>query len=284
MRDKLLVSAKQLAQWVEQGEALVFDCRFDLFHPGQGRNSWLAAHIPGAVYAHLDEHLSGRITAQSGRHPLPVTRAFATFLSHSGWTPDKKVIAYDAHGGVFAARLWWLFKYFDLPAAFLLDGGIGAWMKEGFQMQSGAVEPERQPAPKLNPQASQVVTTEEVLTSLDEGGMQLLDARAADRFEGQAEPIDTVAGHIPGALNHPTSLNLVNGTFFRSSAELLAGFRPQIGRGGPTRIVHMCGSGVTACHNQFAMELAGLEGSRLYPGSWSEWIRVASRPIVQGRV
>ena len=284
MTDKLLVSAKRLAHWIEQGEALVFDCRFDLFHPGQGRNSWLAAHIPGAVYAHLDKNLSGRITAQSGRHPLPVPRSFATFLGQSGWTPEKKVVAYDAHGGVFAARLWWLMKYFGLAPAFLLDGGIGAWMTEGLQMQSGEVTTGRQPAPKLTPQPGLIVNSQEVLDSLDEGGMQLLDARAANRFEGQVEPIDAVGGHIPGAMNRPTSMNLVNGTFFRSAAELQASFRPLIGRDGADKIVHMCGSGVTACHNQFAMELAGLEGSRLYPGSWSEWIRVASRPIVRGRV
>jgi thiosulfate/3-mercaptopyruvate sulfurtransferase len=284
MNGGLLVSAQQLAELIAEKEALVFDCRFDLLHPGLGRNSWLSAHIPGAVYAHLDDNLSGRITAVSGRHPLPFPSSFATFLARSGWTAGKKVVAYDAHGGSFAARLWWLMKYFDLGDVSLLDGGIGAWMVAGFQMESGPVRTSREALPQLTAHPEMTLNTQGVLNALHDGDIQLIDARAKDRFEGLSEPIDTVAGHIPGALNHPTDLNLVDGSYFRSETELGNLFRPVTGNKDPSQLVSMCGSGVTACQNLFAMELAGFRGALLYPGSWSEWIRDPARPIVQGAV
>ena len=282
MTPDLLVSAKELAELIAEDKALVFDCRFDLLHPEQGRHSWLSAHIPGAVYAHLDDNLSGRITAQSGRHPLPLPRSFAAFLARSGWTRGRRVIAYDAQGGALAARLWWLMKYFGLGGASLLDGGIGAWMASGLMMESGEVRTRRQELPDVLPQAEMTLTTQDVVSGLQDKVITLVDVRAESRFQGEAEPIDSLAGHIPGALNYPMQNNLAEGYRFKSENELKSQFRPVTGKQDPSRVVSMCGSGVTACQNIFAMELAGLTGSRLYVGSWSEWIRDPLRPAVQG--
>ena len=284
MTEEILISTKGLSDLIKDGDVLVFDCRFDLFHPDKGHNSWLAAHIPGAVYANLDKNLAGRITSRSGRHPLPSSRSFAAFLARSGWVPGKRVVAYDAHGGAFASRLWWLMKYFGLGNTALLNGGIGAWMACGFTMESGEVGKIRQALPDLNPNPEMTLNTRGVLYGLNRHEIQLLDARARDRFEGLNEPIDPVAGHIPGAINHSTDLNIENGTFFRNPSALKSGFRSVVKKTDPSQVVHMCGSGVTACQNLFAMELAGLEGSRIYVGSWSEWIRDPTRPVVKGAV
>jgi thiosulfate/3-mercaptopyruvate sulfurtransferase len=284
MTDELLISAKKLRDLINDNAVLVFDCRFDLFHPGKGYNSWLAAHIPGAVHADLDKYLAGRVTAKSGRHPLPSQRSFAAFLARSGWTPGTKIVAYDSNGSAFASRLWWLMQYFDLGNTVILDGGINAWMTSGFTMESGEVRIRRKELAELSPQHSMVLNTQQVFDRIHQQDIQLLDARETARFEGQVEPIDPIAGHIPGAINHPMSLNLENGSFFRNPAELKSSFRSIIRKSEPSRFVHMCGSGVTACQNLFAMELAGLKGSRLYPGSWSEWIRDPSRPVVKGKV
>lgn len=273
-----LVSADELEILMSEGGTVLFDCRFDLMHPQQGRNSWLAAHIPGALYAHLDENLSGRVTDSSGRHPLPYTRSFASFLSRSGWEPGMNVVAYDAHGGAYASRLWWLMKYYGHPAA-ILAGGISAWMTLQKPLQSGEVSAERKPLPSLHSDPDQVLSVAEVQSGLADQKIMLLDARDADRFQGQNETIDPVAGHVPGARNRPFKDNLDGQGRFKSQPELRSGFA-QATRGFDNEsVVHMCGSGVTACHNMFAMELAGLEGSRLYAGSWSEWIRDPLRPV-----
>ncbi len=282
MSDRLLIGPGELAELVKAGECLVFDCRFDLQHPGAGRNSWLAAHIPGAVYANTDEHLAGPVTARSGRHPLPTTRSFAAFLARSGWRKDLRVVAYDAHGGAYAARLWWLLKYFGLGNATLLDGGLNAWMKAGLPLESGATNTERRPAPVLERRHHLVLKTQEVVEGLAGQSLRLVDARGARRFRGEVEPIDPVAGHVPGALNHPFEMNLEADRRFKPAAALASGFARVAARIEPERLVHMCGSGITACQNIFAMELAGIEGARLYAGSWSEWIRNPSRPVALG--
>ena len=284
MKSDLLISAQELAGLMADDGVLVFDCRFDLMHPGRGHNSWLAAHIPGAVYAHLDDNLAGRVNSHSGRHPLPATRSFAAFLARSGWTPDKRVVAYDANGGAFATRLWWLMKYFGLGNTSVLNGGIGAWMASTYPMESGKVQTRRKPSPELTPARHMVLNTLQVMTGLEQSGIQLLDARAPARFEGTSEPIDSVAGHIPGAQNHPMDRNFADDGNFRSEAELRSMFRSVVAKRETSGIVHMCGSGVTACQNQFAMELAGIEGTRVYIGSWSEWIRDPTRPIMLGAV
>lgn len=278
----LLITPAELSELIADDRALVFDCRFDLFHPAQGRNSWLAAHVPGAVYADLDEHLSGRVSAQSGRHPLPAARSFAAFLARSGWTKDKQIVAYDAHGGAVAARLWWLVRYFGLGEARLLDGGIGAWMSACLPMESGPVYPARGETPVLEALPDMTASANGLLDALESGEALLLDVRSPERFSGQSEPIDTVAGHVPGAINHPVEGNLGEDGLFLPPNELKAVFRQLLGKQDPASVICMCGSGVTACQALFAMELAGLEKGRLYVGSWSEWIRDARRPIVQG--
>ncbi|NNE05133.1 MAG: sulfurtransferase [Xanthomonadales bacterium] len=281
-RESPLISVSELRDLIADGSVLVFDCRFDLFHPDRGHNSWLAAHIPGAVYAHLDDQLAGRVTRSSGRHPLPATRSFAAFLARSGWTKDKTVVAYDGHGGVFAARLWWLMEYFGLPGARILDGGIAAWMAASLPLESGEVGTARVDTPQLTPRPAMIASSNEIAARLEDDDLVLVDARAARRFEGLEEPIDPVAGHVPGALNHPTDKNLDEQSRFRSPGELKQQFQKLVGKQPSTDIVHMCGSGVTACHNLLAMELAGITGSRIYAGSWSEWIRNPSRPVVRG--
>jgi thiosulfate/3-mercaptopyruvate sulfurtransferase len=282
MAGKLLIDAQELAAMIMSGECVVFDCRFDLQHPSVGRNSWLASHIPGAVYAHLDENLSGRITVRSGRHPLPAARSFASFLARSGWCEGVQAVAYDAQGGAFAARFWWLMKYFGLGGAVLLDGGIAAWMTATLPMESGEVSPARNVMPVLAPRHELALKTRDVVRELENGSIRLVDARDEHRFEGRSEPIDPVAGHIPGAMNHPMSQNLDVDRHFKQPAELKSGFRHVTARAEPADIVHMCGSGVTACQNIFAMELAGIEDTRLYSGSWSEWIKNPARPVALG--
>jgi thiosulfate/3-mercaptopyruvate sulfurtransferase len=276
-----LVNPPELLEWIQAGRCVVFDCRFDLHHPGAGRNSWLAGHIPGAVYAHLDEDLSGSVTETSGRHPLPSPDAFAEFLGRSGWEPGRLAVAYDGGGGAVAARLWWLMKYFGLEGAALLDGGMTAWMALALPMEAGETRPVPTKAVKLVADTGCVVDADEVAHGMESGVFCLLDARPAARFRGEVEPLDAVAGHIPGARCHPFELNLADGRL-RPAAELRKALRPYAGKDGSGKVVHMCGSGVTACLNLFAMEHAGLGDNRLYVGSWSEWIRDRERPLALG--
>jgi len=278
---ELLVSAETLRQWINAGSCCVFDCRFDLKHPDKGREAWLAGHIPGAIYAHLDDDLAGPVTSLSGRHPLPEPEVFAGFLARSGWSPGMRTAAYDDSSGAIAARLWWLMRYFDAGDLALLDGGLSAWTSAGFPLERGEIVPAPAQAISLSPRPAMVVGAEQAAEALARREITLLDARAADRFAGQNETIDPVAGHIPGARNRPFSENLQEGRF-RTAAAIRKSLQSMADQQQPYQIVHMCGSGVTACHNLFAMELAGLSGSRLYPGSWSEWIRDPKRPIVVG--
>ena len=278
MKTPLLLSAAQLNDGLSAGDCLAVDCRFDLADTGRGRMQWLAGHIPGARYAHLDDDLSAPIRPESGRHPLPDTAAFARYLGSIGWNPDRLLVAYDEGANAIAARLWWLMRYHGLPAA-LLDGGLAAWRAASLPLQAGEVAVEPGPAPALAVDADFVVTTQQLADDL--ASFTVLDARTSERFSGAVEPLDTKAGHIPGALNRPFGHNLhLNGRFkdpedLRDEFEMLLDDHPE-------PVVHSCGSGVTACHNLFAMELAGLTGSRLYAGSWSEWIRDDARPIVTG--
>jgi thiosulfate/3-mercaptopyruvate sulfurtransferase len=279
--DKPLVSAAELAELIASGSVLLFDCRFDLAHAQQGRSAWLSAHIPGAVYANLDQHLSGPISAHSGRHPLPAPDAFAAFLAGSGYTRDTRTVAYDAQGGAFAARLWWLMRYFGLGPCAVLDGGIGAWAAAGHSLEHGEVTPVPQDVPELTARPVMVLDSERVASGLESAEIRLLDARSANRFRGEDETLDPVAGHVPGALSHPFQNNLDERGHFRDAASLRAEFERALGAHRPEQTVHMCGSGVTACLNVLAMEWAGLPGSRLYPESWSGWITDPDRPVAQ---
>jgi thiosulfate/3-mercaptopyruvate sulfurtransferase len=261
---------------------VLFDCRFALADTEAGRRAYAAGHLPGAIYAHLDLHLSGPITATSGRHPLPDPARLAGWLGDCGLTADTEVVVYDDMSGAFALRLWWLLRWLGHRRAALLDGGMQAWQAAGGALTTDVPAP----APAhFTPAADDAlwISTDELaasLTAATAAQAQVIDARAPERFRGDVEPIDPVAGHIPGAINLPFGGNLDGAGRFLPPAALHRRFTEALGDTAPARVAHSCGSGVNACHNLFAMELAGLGGSRLYAGSWSEWIRDPSRGVV----
>jgi thiosulfate/3-mercaptopyruvate sulfurtransferase len=281
-----LISAAMLRDLVGKPEIAIIDCRFDLMNPDGGRRAYLEGHIPGARYADLNKDLSAPISATSGRHPLPTPSDFAGTLVRLGVGRATQVVAYDDSGGAFAARLWWMLRWVGHPAAAVLDGGIKAWVSEGGTLLSGEENP--LPAAKVGPHvsaqadAAAVIGTADLEQRLADPAFLLIDARAGERFAGTVEPIDTVGGHIKGAVNHPFSANLgTDGRFLPAQVLRQAWERRLAGRS-PTQVAAMCGSGVTACHNLLSLEVAGLRGAKLYAGSWSEWIRDPRRPIAQG--
>lgn len=262
-------------------DLLIVDCRFDLGDPTAGREAWAAGHLPGAHYAHLDHDLASSIGAATGRHPLPESDAFIRFARGLGIGTDTRVLCYDQGGGAIAGRLWWLLRRFGHASVAVLDGGFAAWEASSYPVDTnvrsataGSFHPHRVYAG--------AVDVETLQRELAVGACLLLDARSVERFRGDAEPIDAAAGHVPGACNRPFTDNLDSSGRFRSANQLRDEFLALMGQRDPTRVIHMCGSGVTACHNLLAMEHARLPGSRLYVGSWSEWIRDPDRPIVTG--
>jgi thiosulfate/3-mercaptopyruvate sulfurtransferase len=280
MNKNILVSASRLGELIASDDCVTVDCRFDFSDTSKGRADWLAGHIPGAVYAHLDHDLAAPIQEHTGRHPLPDPADFARFLASAGWSDGKLLVAYDENSNAMASRLWWMMQYFGQPSA-LLDGGLAAWVRAGYELESGPVTTRALPVEELQPNASMVIDSPTLHARLD--SLTVLDARASERFTGQAETLDSKAGHIPGALNRPFGSNLKLNGSFKEPATLLAEFEDALDRRDPGTLVHSCGSGVTACHNLFAMELAGMGMTRLYPGSWSEWIRDPERGIETGR-
>lgn len=281
MNSNILVSAAELEARLGDGRSVVVDCRFEMSDPDKGRADWLAGHIPGAAYAHLDNDLSSPITAQTGRHPLPNPDRFSAYLASIGWTRDTLLVAYDEGSNAVASRLWWLMKYFGQRSA-LLDGGLTAWVAAGFSLESGAPQRRATAPTELIADPQLTVDAAAIVRSLGGDALLVLDARASQRFSGEMENLDSRAGHIPGALNRPFGSNLAPGRRFKAPQELREEFAKLLGNRDTAGIVHSCGSGVTACHNLFAMELAGMSGTRLYPGSWSEWIRDPARPIATG--
>jgi len=273
---EILLSVERLHRLLESGSCTLVDCRFDLMEPEKSLQDYLDGHIPQAVYAHLNEDLSSSITPESGRHPLPAADNFAGFLANIGWRSGKLLVAYDVGNNAFSARLWWLMRYFGLTSA-LLDGGLEAWREAGLPLQAGLHGNVTGERPQLAPDCRLTVDVADILSRL--GALTLIDARAPERFSGATEPLDSKAGHIPGALNRPMALNLNSRGQFKSPEQLRAEFGILLDDIDTGKVVHYCGSGVTACHNAFAMELAGLGTSRIYPGSWSEWIRDPSRPV-----
>jgi thiosulfate/3-mercaptopyruvate sulfurtransferase len=270
-----LVSTEDLAQ---HPEWRVFDCRHDLAQPALGEQQYLEAHIPGAVFAHMDRDLSGPTTGRNGRHPLPEARSFIAWLGRQGVTPDMQVVCYDAGPGASAARLWWMLRWVGHENVAVLDGGYAKWQREG--------RPVTAELPQLQAAVYPGKTRASMLASLALVEKKLkraafLDARAPERWRGEREPIDPVAGRIPGAKNRFHAENLqADGTFKPVEAlkrELLA----VLGERSPAEVINYCGSGVSACHNALAMEIAGLGGSRLYVGSWSEWCADPTRPIAR---
>lgn len=260
---------------------VICDCRFSLADPGAGERAYRAGHIPGARYVHLERDLSGPVTADSGRHPLPERAALAERFGAWGISVRTQVVAYDDSGGAIAARLWWLLRWLGHERVAVLDGGWERWREEGRPV---SVEIPR-PHPALfevRPGLARTVSAAEVAAGLARNEICLMDARSAERFRGEAESLDTVAGHVPGAVNRPYQDNLGPDGRFLPPAELRRALERRTAGFPPRQVVHMCGSGVTACHNLLAMEVAGLPGSGLYAGSWSEWIRDPARPVTRG--
>ena len=276
-----LVDAATLAAHLGDPKWVVMDCRFVLRDPEAGRRAYAAAHIPGARYAHLNDDLSAPVTAQTGRHPLPDTARLARRLGEWGIDHTKQVVAYDDSSGAMAARLWWLLRWLGHDAAAVLNGDWRVWLRERRPQTADA---SAVTATTFNPRPGSLpqVDADAVLQTVGTGQTLLLDARSEERFRGEVEPFDKVAGHIPGAVNLPFEDNLQPNGCFLPAAELRAQYRALLGDRAPATVTHMCGSGVTACHNLLAMEHAGLAGSRLYVGSWSEWITDPKRPIATG--
>lgn len=277
-----LIDAASLSA-LAPGEVLIVDCRFDLADPAKGERDYREGHIPGAVYASLDRDLSdlSRQAEGLGRHPLPLASTLSQALSRWGWQPGMRVVSYDAAGGALAAaRLWWLLRLIGETRAAVLDGGFAAWQRAALPLETGESSRRSADAVSFGYDASQLVLDHAVLPDGEAG--VLLDARASPRYRGDVEPLDRVAGHVPGALNRPFSDNLGSDGRFKPAAQLRDEFVAVIGSTDPSRVVHMCGSGVTACHNVLAMEHAGLHGSRLYAPSWSGWISDPARPVALG--
>jgi thiosulfate/3-mercaptopyruvate sulfurtransferase len=282
-----LIEAAELQSQLESASDVVaVDCRFDLKSPGAGRQAWESGHIPGAVYAHLDEDLSRTPAAHEGRHPLPAPGDFAATLGRLGITRESLVVAYDDHGGAIAARLWWMLGWIGHERRALLNGGLGAWRAAGLPLEHGTASLVARDYPRPNPDESMVVTTDELQRALAGRSAlpALLDARAGARFRGEIEPIDPVAGHIPGACNLAFSELLNEDQRFLAPDALEQRFTDVLTDAGlptDTPIIAMCGSGVTACHLLAGLAMTGKAG-RLYVGSWSEWIRDSQRPVATG--
>ncbi len=276
--EKILVTPEELAAHLADPRWIVFDTRHDMGDLEKGRRAYAAGHVPGAYFLHVDEDLSGTKTAKNGRHPLPDPDAFAAKMSERGVTPQAQVVVYDDLSGNFAVRLWWLLRWLGHDKVALLDGGYPLWEKEARPISKdvpGARKGEFAPRPHLG----WTVDTPFVERFHDDPSIRLVDARAANRFAGLQEPMDPVAGHVPGAVNHFWQKNLAPDGRFKPAAELRREYEALLAGTAPAQAVQMCGSGVTACHNLFAMELAGLSGARLYPGSWSEWCSDPARPM-----
>lgn len=276
-----VISAEDLHARLGAPELRLFDCRFDLARPDAGLAAFRAGHLPGAVFADLNRDLSAPVRADSGRHPLPEPSGLERTLRRLGVNAGDAVVAYDDRNGMFASRLWWMLRWVGHDRVAVLDGGLARWTELGLPVTTAIAAP----APgdfvaRVRP--DQVVTAAEVARMAADPRSRVLDARAPERFRGDVEPIDPVAGHVPGAHNQPFSQSLEPDGRLRAP-EVLRGLLAQaLGNVAPEHTAAMCGSGVTACHLLLAMQHAGLGGGRLYAGSWSEWIRDASRPVARG--
>jgi thiosulfate/3-mercaptopyruvate sulfurtransferase len=278
-----LIGTAELARHLGDPAFVIVDVRHDLAQPERfGCEAYAKAHVPGAVFARLDRDLSEAKTGRNGRHPLPTPEATAGVFGRLGIDAKKQVVAYDQDGGLFAARLWWMLRWLGHDNAAVLDGGFAKWQTEGRPVtaESPAVEQTTFVPTLVRP----TINAMGVAASLPRHDLLLLDARAAERYRGDVEPLDAVAGHIPGALNRPYARNLAADGTFRSAGELRAEFDAMLHGRSPADVVHYCGSGVSACHNILAMMIAGYPLARLYPGSWSEWSADPKRPVARGQV
>lgn len=278
-----LIDAATLAQHLTDPTWVMLDCRHDLMNPDAGRDGFAIGHIQNAQFAGIDDHLSGaKVGADGqfhGRHPLPDRAALVDTLRGWGINDDTQVVAYDAHGGMYAARLWWLLRWIGHPAVAVLDGGLAAWQSQGLPLVTPvATRPRGHIAEK--PTLTKTVTVADVVENLHTHARTVVDARAPDRYRGENETIDPVGGHIPGAKSRFFKDNLTPDGRFKPAAQLKLEFAPLVEL--PATAIMQCGSGVTACHNLLALEVAGMHGAALYPGSWSEWCADPARPVATG--
>ncbi len=278
----MLLDTATLAAHLNDSDWVVFDCRHDLMNHARGAQLYAEGHLPGAFFAPVETALAGEKTGTNGRHPLPRPEEFAAFLASHGVTAETQIVAYDDVGGQYAARLWWLARWIGLTKVAVLDGGLPKWVAEG-RAVTKEIPPARS-AGKVLPRVdnAQIRTAADILREIEAGGSNVIDARAAERYRGETEPIDKVAGHIPTARNRFFKLNLNPDLTMRPAAELRKEFEALLAGWKPEQVIHQCGSGITACANLLAMEHAGLAGSKLYPGSWSEWSADAARPVAKG--
>jgi thiosulfate/3-mercaptopyruvate sulfurtransferase len=291
-----LISAQQLQGLVDaKARLMVFDCTFELMDAAAGEKHYLASHIPGAVYAHLDDALSDKLqpdangqahphadAASGGRHPLPSREKFAMWLSSVGFANDMQAVVYDRNGANYCGRLWWMLKWAGHEAVAVLDGGLQAWQAAGGAVSSGVEPSHFQTNFELGPPLRRLVGTDEIAGGLAARAQTLVDARGPQRFRGEVEPLDPIAGHIPGALNRPFTQNIGPDGRFKPAAQLREEFDALLAGRDPSSVVMYCGSGVSAVPNVIAMELAGLPPAGLYAGSWSEWSRLPRMPVEKG--
>jgi thiosulfate/3-mercaptopyruvate sulfurtransferase len=279
MPSTTLIAADELAHAIDR--CLVVDCRHDLSDLDAGRRAYDAGHLPGAFFLHMDEDLSAPTTGRNGRHPLPTRERVRDMLASLGLADDRQLVAYDAQGGAMASRLWWMARWVGHEATAVLDGGLAAWTRAGYPLVTDVPSPTRGRL-SARPPLGEAVDAAAVAAMLGAADRLLLDARAPERYRGEVEPLDPVAGHIPGALNRPWQSNLREDGRFKPAPVLRAELEPLLAGRPAASVVNQCGSGVTACHNLLAMEHAGLAGSLLYAGSWSEWVADPSRPVAVG--
>lgn len=280
---EFLISAEQVQANLNNSEWLILDVRHDLADHQAGRRAYEQGHIPGAVFLDHELDLAAPKTGLNGRHPLPSRQELAQLLQKNGLRDGMQVVVYDAQGSLFASHMWWMLRWLGHPQVAILDGGWQAWQQLGGAEESGPAKPVPATAKLSVPEqaAMPTVQTEQVLKNLSKPIFTVLDARAAERYRGDVEPMDPVAGHIPDALNRSHLNNLGEQGRFKPADQLRQEFQGLLGAISAEMVVHQCGSGITACHNLFAMELAGLSGSSIYPGSWSEWVSDASRPVAR---
>jgi thiosulfate/3-mercaptopyruvate sulfurtransferase len=278
-----LIGTAELARHIADPSFVIVDVRHQLAQPEHfGAEEYAKGHIPGALFVHLDRDLSARKTGRNGRHPLPAPEDAAAVFGRLGIDASKQVVAYDQGEGVYASRMWWMLRWLGHDNAAVLDGGFAKWQREARPVSTEARVPT--PATFLPRRVRPTVSATGIAASLPRHALLLLDARAAERYRGESEPIDPVAGHIPGALNRPYTRNLAADGTFRPARELRIDFDGMLHGRAPEDLVHYCGSGVSACHNVLAAAVAGYPLTRLYPGSWSEWSADPARPVAKGQV
>ncbi|MEW6502968.1 MAG: sulfurtransferase [Chloroflexota bacterium] len=276
-----LIEVEDLLSHLDDPQWTIVDCRFDLTNPNWGFEDYQLGHIPGSVYAHLDHDLSAPPSPETGRHPLPSPSEFSITLERLGVSNNSQVVALDTSGGSFAARLWWMLKWLGHNSVAVLNGGWNAWKSAGFFIAQGI---ENKPRGKFvpNPQIGKFITTPEMVELIRNPAFKVIDARAPERYRGEIEPLDPVAGHIPGSINRFHEKNLARAGRLKPPEILRKEFEEILAGTPPSQVIVYCGSGVTSCHHLLAMEYAGIQGAKLYAGSWSEWIRDPDRPIELG--